>query len=127
MTHHEEHEIPEDLGETGTRRATGMGNPGTFESDKPGARARRATSGKLEETADRVRRLGDRASEKNRVLGYTRPIAYQAAEGIDGAASYVRSRELGEMKADLETQVRRHPLAAIAVAFLAGYTLRRIF
>jgi hypothetical protein len=31
------------------------------------------------------------------------------------------------MRSDLETQIRRHPLAAIGVAFLAGYTLRRLF
>lgn len=122
-----DHEIPEQM-ETHTRRATGMGDPGTFSDDRGAVeKARRAASGKLEEAASRVRQLGDQAAEKNKVLGRTRPIAYTTADGIDSAATYVRTRELDEMRTDLETQVRRHPLASIAVAFMAGYTLRRIF
>lgn len=133
-----EHEIPEqdvpEQFETETRRATGMGNPGTFHDagtrrgrGSAVERARRAAGGRLEETAQRVRTLGDRAAARNPVLGRTRPLAYGAATGIDQAADYVRTRELDEMRTDLETQVRRHPLASVAVAFLAGYTVRRIF
>jgi hypothetical protein len=126
MGHHD-HETPEST-EPETRRATGMGNPGTFPEDRdPVLRARRAASGKLEETADRVRHMGDRVAAKNQLLGRARPLVYNAADGIDGAADYVRSHELTEMRSDLETQIRRHPLAAIGVAFLAGYALRRIF
>ncbi len=120
-------EIPEPL-ETETRRATGMGEPGTFPDEhSPVVKARRAASGKLEEAAQQVRHLGDRAAAKNQVLGRARPLAYNAADGIDGAADYVRTRELNDVRSDLETQVRRHPLASIAAAFLAGYALRRIF
>lgn len=120
-------EIPEPV-ESETRRATGMGNPGTF-PDERGAvdKARHAASGKLEETATRVRELGDRAAERNAILRRTQPLAYNAADGIDHAADYVRTRELDEMRTDLETQVRRHPLASVAIAFFAGYTLRRLF
>lgn len=130
MTHHDEQherEIPEPI-ETDTRRATGMGEPGTFHDDRSAVdRAREAASGKLDEAAERVRQLGDRAATRNRVLGYTRPLAQSTADGIEGAARYVRTHELDEMRSDLETQVRRHPLASVAVAFLAGYTLRRLF
>ncbi len=114
-------------------RPTGMGEPGELPSDRedagrrPADRAREAMGGKLEETAGRVRQLGDRAADRNRLLAPTRPLAYDAARGIDNAADYVRTRELEAIKADLETQVRRHPLAAVGMAFLAGYTLRRIF
>ncbi len=124
-----------------TRRATGMGNPGRFSDDperEPGlrhdgrdggaeARVRHAAGSRIAETADRVRVLGDRAAEKNRFLSPTRPLARGAAQGMDTAAEYVRSHPVTEMRDDLESQVRRHPLAAIAVAFLAGYTLRRVF
>lgn len=124
-------ELPEPTGEPETTRATGMGNPGTLPSDHQGdgavSRARNATGGKLEETAERVRQLGDRAAAKNKVLGRTQPLAYRAAEGIDEAADYVRRRELDEMRGDLEVQIRRHPLASVAVAFMAGYALRRLF
>ena len=96
-------------------------------SARPGDRAREAVGEKLEDTAGRVRELGDRAAQRNRLLAPTRPIAYDAARGIDTAADYLRTRELDAMRSDLETQVRRHPLAAVGLAFVAGYTLRRIF
>ena len=109
-------------------RPTGMGEPGELPSDRNrGDRAREAVGGKLEETAGRVRELGDRAASRNRLLAPTRPLAYDAARSIDNAADYVRTRELEAMRTDLETQVRRHPLAAVTVAFLAGYAVRRIF
>lgn len=114
--------------ESGTRRATGMGVPGTLPSDRGAVtKARQAAGGRLEEAALRVRELGDRAASKNRLLGPTRPLAYNAAEGIDQAADYVRTREIDEMRTDLETTVRRHPLTSVALAFMAGYTLRRLF
>jgi hypothetical protein len=120
-------EIPEPV-ERETRRATGMGNPGTFRHDDGReAKVRRAASGKLEEAADKVRGLGDQAASRHPALTRARPLAYNAAQGIEGAAEYVRSRELDQMKSDLEGQVRRHPLAAIGVAFLAGYAVRRLF
>ena len=110
------------------KRPTGMGEPGELPSDRlAGARAREAMGERLEDAAGRVREMGDRAAARNRLLGPTRPLAYDAARSIDHAADYVRSRELGAMRSDLETQVRRHPLAAVAVAFLAGYAVRRIF
>ena len=120
-------EIPEPL-ETDTHRATGMGEPGTFPDDRdPMVRARRAAGGKLEETANRVRQLGDRVAAKNQILGRTRPLVHTAADGIDGAADYVRTHEIDEMRTDIESTIRRNPLAAIGIAFLAGYTVRRIF
>lgn len=93
----------------------------------PVSRAREELGGRLEEAAGRVRELGDRVADRNRALAPTRPLAYDAARGIDNAAHYVRTRELQGMKTDLEVQVRRHPLVAVAVAFLAGYAVRRIF
>ncbi len=115
-------------GDAVPEKTNGAGDSGEPTPDtRPGDRAREVMGEKLEETAGRVRDLGDRAAARNRLLGPTRPLAYDAARGIDNAANYVRTRELEAMKTDLETQVRRHPLAAIGVAFLAGYTLRRIF
>ena len=93
----------------------------------PVSRARDELGGRLEEAAGRVRTLGDRVADRNRALAPTRPLAYDAARGIDNAAHYLRTRELDAMKADLQAQVRRHPLAAVAMAFLAGYAVRRIF
>ena len=117
-----------DRDRNGPERPTGMGNPGELPSDhSAGERAREVMGEKLEETAGRVRELGDRTAAKNRLLAPTRPLAYDAARGIDNAADYLRTRELDAMRSDLEAQVRRHPLASVAVAFLAGYTLRRIF
>lgn len=125
-----EKEIPASTGEQETTRSSGMGQPGEFASLGERGRieqARAAASGKLEETARRVRELGDRTAAKNRALQRARPLANNAAANIDHAARYVRERELDEVRSDLEEQVRRHPLASVAMAFLAGYTLRRLF
>lgn len=120
--------------ETETRREPAMGEPGTLPSDRaetsdPGAlhRARLAASGRLDEAAARVRELGEQAATRNRLLRPTRPLADNAAEGIHHAADYVRTRDVDEMRTDLEASVRRHPLTSVAVAFFAGYTLRRLF
>ncbi len=129
MTEHrnDDHEIPDRI-ESETRREPAMGDPGTLPSDRsPLDRARRAAGGRLDEAAIRVRELGERAAARNRILGPTRPLTNNAAEGIQHAADYVRTRELDEIRTDLETTVRRHPLASVAVAFFAGYTLRRLF
>jgi hypothetical protein len=130
---HDDHEIPDPI-ESETRREPAMGDPGTLPSDRsslddrsPLDRARRAAGGRLDEAAVRVRELGERAAARNRFLGPTRPLTDNAAEGIQHAADYVRTREIDEMRTDLETTVRRHPLASVAVAFFAGYTLRRLF
>lgn len=123
----DDQEIPEQL-ETDTRREPAMGEPGTFPADRGAVtKARQAAGGRLEEAALRVRELGDRAASRSRLLESTRPLAYNAADGIDHAADYVRTREIDEIRTDLETTVRRHPLASVAVAFMAGYTLRRLF
>lgn len=131
-----EREIPENTGETETTRATGMGNPGEFSGlegngsgsgQNPVDRARAAAGGKLEDTARRVRELGDRAATRSPMLERARPLAADTAERLDHAARYVRERELEEVRTDLETQVRRHPLTSVALAFLAGYMVRRIF
>lgn len=123
----DDYEIPESI-ESETRREPAMGEPGTFPSERsPVSRAREAASGHLEDAASRVRALGERAAAKNRLLAPTRPLANNAAEGIHHAADYVRTREIDEMRTDLETTVRQHPLASVAVAFFAGYTLRRLF
>lgn len=129
MTEHsnDDHEIPDAI-ESETRREPAMGEPGVFPSDRsPMSKARHAASDQLEDAAVRVRALGERAAAKNRLLGPTRPLANNAAEGIHHAADYVRTREVDEMRTDLETTVRRHPLTSVAVAFFAGYTLRRLF
>ncbi len=149
---HGEHRAPErhtaDYPEHETRRATGMGNPGRFPDEHPmegehgeemrafqqrrsdGAaesRVRLAAGDRISDVSSRVRHLGEAAADRNRFLAPTRPLARGAAEGLDTAAEYVRTHPVSEMRGDLESEVRRHPLAAIAVAFLAGYTLRRIF
>lgn len=123
----DETEIPEPI-ESETRREPAMGELGTLPSDRSSVnRARRAASGRLDEAALRVRQMGVRAAAKNRLLGHTRPLTDNAADGIQNAADYVRTREIDEMRTDLETTVRRHPLASVAVAFFAGYSLRRLF
>jgi hypothetical protein len=128
MTDHDrETDIPEPV-ESGTRRATGMGEPGTLPSERSALeRARLVAGGRLEEAAHRVRELGESTAARKWYLEPTRPLADHAAARIDTAADYVRTREVEGMRSDLTNTVARHPLVSITIAFAAGYALRRIF
>ncbi len=55
--------------------------------------------------------------------------AHSTADAIEDAAGYIRSRDVRSMAADLTQAVRSNPgtslIAAVAVGFLLGMTLRR--
>lgn len=89
--------------------------------------ARRAASRKLDDAAHGVRRVADQAAYKYHVLERARPLGENAAAGLETAAQYVRTHEPAKMRDDLETRIRRRPLTAMAIAFVAGYMVRRIF
>lgn len=44
----------------------------------------------------------------------------------DAGVNYVRENNPADMKQDLETQIRAHPIASLAVALLGGYLLAKI-
>lgn len=55
--------------------------------------------------------------------------ARSAADAVDSAAGYIRSRDVRSMASDLTDAVRKNPgpslIAAVAVGFLLGMTMRR--
>ena len=54
--------------------------------------------------------------------------AMQRARGaVDAGVSYVRERDLNEIRGDLEKEIRQSPLKSIAIALGAGYLLAKIF
>ena len=52
--------------------------------------------------------------------------ADDAMAGVRAASEYVRNNDLGAMRSDLESQVRAHPLATIAIGVAAGFVLGKL-
>lgn len=52
--------------------------------------------------------------------------ADEALAGVRAASEYVRQNDLGAMRADLESQVRAHPMATLAIGLAAGFVLGKI-
>lgn len=52
--------------------------------------------------------------------------ADEAIAGVRAASEYVRNNDLGAMRADLESQVRAHPIATIAIGVAAGFVLGKL-
>ena len=52
--------------------------------------------------------------------------ADEAIAGVKAASQYVKDNDIGAMRADLESQVRARPLAAIAIGVAAGFIIGKI-
>jgi hypothetical protein len=90
-------------------------------------RIRVRTGDGLDRAADAARRLGHRARDQGGLAGHAEPIAYRVGDSLQSAATYVRGHDLVDMRDDVETNVRRSPLKALAFAALGGFLLGRMF
>ena len=52
--------------------------------------------------------------------------ADEAIAGVRAASEYVRQNDFGAMRADLESQVRAHPVAALAIGVGVGFVLGKL-
>ena len=89
-------------------------------------RIRARTGEGLDMAADAARRLGHRAREQGGLAGRAEPIAYRVGDSLQSAATYVRGHDLVDMRDDVETNVRRSPIKALAFAALGGFLLGRM-
>ena len=89
-------------------------------------RIRLRTGEGLDRAADVARRLGHRAREQGGLAGHAEPIAYRVGDSLQSAATYVRGHDLVDMRDDVETNVRRSPIKALAFAALGGFLLGRM-
>jgi hypothetical protein len=74
----------------------------------------------MEQAAHRLR---DRAEAKG---GLPHQAGTTVAEGIEGAAGYLRNHTTNEIWRDVEDYVRQHPGRALAGAIFTGYLLGKI-
>jgi ElaB/YqjD/DUF883 family membrane-anchored ribosome-binding protein len=96
-------------------------------------RASEAADQGREKAAAGVDRLGDRLHERAREMenrgGIQQKVAgpmHRAGDAADSAAEYVRTHDLGEVRDDLQQQIRAHPLVSVGIALGAGYLLGRM-
>ncbi len=114
----------------GTRRDAGvLGEPipPLIEPEDSEERIRLRTGEGLDRAADAARRLGHRARQQGGIAGRAEPIAYRVGDSLQSAATYVRGHDLVDMRDDVETNVRRSPIKALAFAALGGFLLGRLF
>lgn len=52
--------------------------------------------------------------------------ADEAIAGVRAASDYVRNNDFGAMRADVESQVRAHPVATLAIGLAAGFMLGKL-
>lgn len=97
-----------------------------------GSRASRPR-GTRKRVAEGVDHLGDslerRALEmelRGGVRAKAAPAIRRVSRAADVSAEYVRENSVGEMKDDLEGEIREHPLRSMAIALVGGYLLAKI-
>lgn len=89
-------------------------------------RLRTRTSEGLDKAADAARRLGHHARDQGGIASHAEPIAYRVGDSLQSAASYVRAHDVGDMRDDVEMNVRRSPIKALAIAALGGFLLGKM-
>lgn len=51
----------------------------------------------------------------------------KAGRALDVSSDYLRTHDAGEMRSDLEREIRAHPLKSIAIALGTGWVLGKLF
>jgi ElaB/YqjD/DUF883 family membrane-anchored ribosome-binding protein len=87
------------------------------------------------EAADRVdsamTSTGDRLHDAARTIrerapsGQVGEVADKAAEALERSGDYLRRSDVGDVRSDLETIVREHPIQSLAVGFGVGFMIAR--
>jgi methyl-accepting chemotaxis protein len=84
-------------------------------------RADDATTTVGEKMSDVAQTIRERAPSSG-TLGN---VADTAATTLDRAGTYLQQQDLGDMRADLEDIIRRHPIESLLVGLGVGYLLAR--
>jgi hypothetical protein len=91
------------------------------------SRAETMAGQKKDEAADRVDTYGSAIHESARSLEEQDPniawLTHQAADRLQGVASYLRERDFRGLRADAEDMARRHPAAFFGGMCVAGLVL----
>jgi ElaB/YqjD/DUF883 family membrane-anchored ribosome-binding protein len=87
------------------------------------------------EAADRVdsamTTTGDRLHDAARTIrerapsGQVGEVADKAAAALEQGGNYLRRSDVGDVRSDLETIVREHPIQSLAVGFGVGFMIAR--
>lgn len=106
--------------------ADGSARRGETASGEVERKVREAAGDGLSRAADAALRAGHWAERKGGTASRIVPPARKTWGSLSEAAEYVRIRELDGMKADLETEVDRHPIRSLLMAAGAGFLFGKI-
>lgn len=99
----------------------------TETASRVAARAETIAGQKKDEAAERVDTYGSAIHESASSLEEQDPniawLTHQAADRLQGVASYIRERDFRGLRADAENLARRHPMAFFGGMCVAGLVL----
>lgn len=82
---------------------------------------------RLEDAADRIEAaLGGAATGEDGVRGRAGEMAGTLTDRMDSVASYLRTNDAHDLRADIETRVREHPLQTLVIGLAAGWVTGKI-
>lgn len=107
-------------------------NPGNTGGDIADRASQAVESGKsgvaggMSSIGDRLDSVADNLSQRGGVASRASDVVRGAGDALDSGANYVRSTSFSDMRDDLSTSIRNHPLLSMGVAIGAGYILSKI-
>jgi len=121
------HEKMADAIEGAERRVMERAEAGRRAVKEAPQRIRTTAGSGLDTAASAIDRVGGWVESRDGAVGgRVGSMAHGLADSLENAADYVRSTDFGAMRADLEEQIRIHPLRAALIAVGAGFLLGRI-
>jgi len=119
------HEAARDaeLGDRARHLAEDAGKQFMDRANESGAKGFESMGKRLDEAADYVR---SRGSETARRVHVDEEHARRVADGMHGAAEYLRSNDPRSMLTDLDRAIQKHPYRALVVGAAIGYAVGRL-
>ncbi len=75
---------------------------------------------------DKLDNVASNLSQHGEMGARAAGVVRGASDALDSGANYVRSSSLGDIRDDLTSQIRSHPLLSMGVAIGAGFLLSKI-
>jgi hypothetical protein len=76
-------------------------------------------------TGEHLSEMADTVRAKSPTGGPVGDLAASGADALDRSGSYLQQADLGDIRNDLETVIRRHPVESLVVGLGLGYLVAR--
>ncbi|NTW97043.1 MAG: apolipoprotein A1/A4/E family protein [Oscillochloris sp.] len=121
----------EEAGREATDRASDVRDRVQETADQVRQRAEEAGREATDRVDSAMTSTGDRLHDAARTIrerapnGQVGEVADKAAAALEHGGDYLRRSDVGDVRSDLETIVRKHPIQSLAVGFGVGFMVAR--